>query len=162
MPISFRYIKDRGITFKVLLLGILFIGSTSTGFVDAFICIDNYYEDPYPIDDNHLLVSRTISFRREGSLVKDAKMGIYLIGRNNMEELLPEGFRSFFDPMIVAPRSKPPVIPFSRNFRDTAGVFYVQNVYGETHMERLEIVQANNIAIQKNRKLYDIVLLKMA
>jgi hypothetical protein len=105
------------------------------GSLDSFIYIDNYYEDPYPIDDTHLLVSRTISFRREGGLVKDAKMGIYLIGRNNMEELVLEGSKSLFDPIIVAPRPKPQVIPFSRNFSDSTGVFYVQNVYEGTHMD---------------------------
>jgi hypothetical protein len=56
-------------------------------------------------------------------------MGVYLIGTgDDTEELVLEGNKSLFDPMIVAPRTKPPVIPFARNFSDSTGVFYVQNV----------------------------------
>ncbi len=111
------------------------IEHVKTGGQDAFIYIDNYYEDPFPVDENNLLVSRTISFKRNNGLVTDSKMGIYLIGTgDDTEELVLEGNKSLFDPMIVSPRVKPPAIPFSRNFSDTTGVFYVQNVYEGTHM----------------------------
>jgi hypothetical protein len=112
------------------------IEHVKSGGQDAFIYIDNYYEDPFPVDENNLLVSRTISFKRNNGLVTDSKMGIYLIGiDNNTEELAIEGKKSLFDPKIVSPRVKPPVIPFSRNFSDTTGVYYVQNVYKGTHMQ---------------------------
>jgi hypothetical protein len=32
-----------------------------SGGLDAFIYIDNYYEDPFPVDGKNLLVSRTIT-----------------------------------------------------------------------------------------------------
>lgn len=111
------------------------IEHVKTGGQDAFIYIDNYYEDPFPVDENNLLVSRTISFKRNNGLVTDSKIGIYLIGTgDDTEELVLEGNKSLFDPMLVSPRVKPPAIPFSRNFSDTTGVFYVQNVYEGTHM----------------------------
>jgi hypothetical protein len=112
------------------------IEHVKSGGLDAFIYIDNYYEDPFPVNGNNLLVSRTVSFKRDKGLVTDSKMGIYLIGTDDdTEELLIEGNKSLFDPMIVSPRMRPPAIPFSRNFSDTTGVFYVQNVYEGTHVE---------------------------
>jgi hypothetical protein len=112
------------------------IEHVKSGGLDAFIYIDNYYEDPFPVDEKNLLVSRTNWFKRDKGVVTDSKMGIYLIGTDDdTEELVLEGNKSLFDPMIVSPRMRPPAIPFSRNFSDTTGVFYVQNVYEGTHMQ---------------------------
>lgn len=105
------------------------------GDLDSFKWIDQFYEDPYPLDENSFLVSRTIWFKRGSWNVEDEKMGIYFIDRDGTEELLIEGELSLFDPMIIAPRPKPQVIPSMRNYSDKKGVFYVQNVYEGTHME---------------------------
>lgn len=105
------------------------------GDLDSFKGIENLYEDPYPIDESHFLVSRTIWFKRGSWNVEDQKMGIYLIGIDGTEELIMEGDLSLFDPQIVGPRHKPNSIPSMRNYDDPNGRFYVQNVYEGTHME---------------------------
>lgn len=108
------------------------------GDLDSFKWLDNFYEDPYPLDENYFLVSRTIWFKRGGWDIEDQKMGIYLIGRDGIEELIIEGNLSLFDPQIVGLRYKPNVIPAMRNYEDKNGRFYVQNVYEGTHMEGVE------------------------
>ena len=105
------------------------------GDLDTFKSSEYFYEDPYPIDENNYLVSRTIWIKRVKGKLFDAKSGIYLIGRDGTEEILLEGQESLFDPMIIAARPKPNVIPTMRNFTDKEGQFYVENVYEGTHME---------------------------
>lgn len=108
------------------------------GDLDSFKWIENFYEDPFPLSENHFLVSRTIWFKRGPWNVEDQKMGIFLLGRDGTEELLFEGNKSLFDPQIVGPRFKPNVIPTMRNYKDKNGRFYVQNVYEGTHMQGVE------------------------
>lgn len=108
------------------------------GDLDTFKGIENFYEDPYPINENYFLASRTIWYKRGSWFLDDTKSGIYLIGRDGHEEILLEGNQSLFDPMIVGPRLKPNVIPAMRNYTDEKGQFYVENVYQGTHMEGVE------------------------
>ncbi|MDO4755484.1 MAG: hypothetical protein Q4A54_04005 [Parabacteroides sp.] len=108
------------------------------GDLDTFKNSEFFYEDPYPIDESAYLVSRTIWIKRVNGRLFDAKSGIYLIGRDGTEEILLEGQESLFDPMIIAPRAKPNVIPTMRNHTDKMGQFYVENVYEGTHMEGVE------------------------
>ena len=103
------------------------------GNLDSFKSLDRFYEDPYPLNKDFFLVSRTIRIEPE-----DEKSGIYLIGTDDTEELLIEGARSLFDPQPVGPRFQPNVIPFMRDFQSPTGRFYVQNVYEGTHMEGVE------------------------
>lgn len=108
------------------------------GDLDSFKWIENFYEDPFPLNENYLLASRTIWFKRGSWNVEDQKMGIYLLGRDGTEELLLEGNQSLFDAQIVGPRFKPNAIPTMRNFEEKNGRFYVQNVYEGTHMAGVE------------------------
>lgn len=104
------------------------------GNLDSFKSIGTFYEDPYPVDENHFLVSRTIWLKKSGSNIADSKSGIYLVWKDGAEEIILEGMKSLFDPMIVAPRPKPHILPMTRNFTDKDGQFYVENVYEGTHM----------------------------
>lgn len=108
-----------------------FVGN---GDLDSFKRIEHFYEDPYPINDQFYLVSRTIWFKAGGWNPTDAKMGLFLIGRDGTEELILEGVQSLFDPMIISPKNRPNVLPSTRNYTDKTGCFYVQNVYEGTHM----------------------------
>lgn len=106
------------------------------GDLDSFKWLDYYVEDPYPVDENNFLVSRTIWFKRiNGWEISDSKSGIYLMDTDGHNELLLEGNRSLFDPIIIEPRPKPHVIPAMRDDSQTTGIFYVQNVYNGTHMK---------------------------
>ena len=108
------------------------------GDLDSFKWLQHFYEDPFPINEDYFLVSRTVWVKPGPWQVLDQKMGIYLIGRDGTEELIHEGDLSLFDPQIVGTRFKPNVIPSMRNYKDENGRFYVQNVYEGTHMEGVE------------------------
>lgn len=107
------------------------------GNLDSFKAIENFYEDPYPVNENYFLVSRTTTFK-PGWNPSEEKMGIFLVGRDGTEELLLERNLSLFDPMILTSRDKPNVFPHIRNYEAESGQFYVQNVYEGTHMEGVE------------------------
>ena len=105
------------------------------GDLDSFKWISNMYEDPYPIDANFILASRTIWFKRPGWGITDSKQGLFLLSMDGLEELVLEGDRSLYDAQLVQPREKPMALPSMRNYKDTTGRFYVENVYEGTHME---------------------------
>ena len=104
------------------------------GNLDSFKSVGTFYEDPFPLDENNFLVSRTIWVKSGGWNITDAKSGIYYVNRDGTEELLLEGNQSLFDPMLVEVRQKPVSIPMMRNFTAEEGQFYVENVYEGTHM----------------------------
>lgn len=108
------------------------------GDLDSFKWIEYFFEDPYPLNENFFLTSRTIWAKPGGWMHLDSKSGIYLVGRDGTQELILEGDRSLFDPMIIESRPKPHAIPSNRNYTDKKGTFYVQNVYQGTHMKGIE------------------------
>lgn len=111
-------------------------GLIGKGDYDQFMKIPVRYEDPYPLDENTLLVSRSV---RWDSTLRDYKMALYRVDREaGTETLLYEGAKGCFDPMPVAPRRKPSAIPFARDFSEKPGMFYVQDVYEGTHMAGVE------------------------
>ena len=106
------------------------------GDLDSFKWVRSYrYEDPYPIDKEWFLVSRTLYAYPDWQKQRCGyKQGIYLVGMDGSEELIVEGARSVFDPHIVEPADKPVALPMMRNFSSDKGQFYVENVYEGTHM----------------------------
>jgi hypothetical protein len=62
-------------------------------------------------------------------------MGLYLVDVFGNEVLLHVETPGCFDPMPLAARPRPPVIPARRNFANAEGRLYVQNVYEGTHMQ---------------------------
>lgn len=108
------------------------------GDLDSFKGQEYFFEDPYPLNDEFFLVSRTIWAKPGGWMHIDSKSGIYLVGRDGTQELIAEGNRSLFDPMIIEPRPKPQAIPSSLVLKEKKGTFYVQNVYQGTHIRGVE------------------------
>lgn len=104
---------------------------------DRMMQIPVRYEDPYPIDKETFLVSKS---QRWDTTMRDFKMAIYRVERSGAEKLLYEapGRLGAFDPMPIAPRFKPGVIPFARDYATQKGLFYVQNVYEGTNMHGVE------------------------
>lgn len=117
------------------------------GDLDSFKWLDHYYEDPYPVNENNFLVSRTIWYKPGGWMALDSKSGLYLLSRDGIEELLLEGTLSLFDPVVIEPRQKPNVIPAMRDHKNSKGIFYVQNVYEGTHMKGVEKGKAKYLRI---------------
>ena len=103
---------------------------------DQFMNLDVRYEDPYPIDQQHFLVSKSIQLEKPGMHPVNQQMAIVLVNATGEEEVIhTDAEFSCFDPMPLTARKKPPVIPFKRNFTDSTGKFYVSDVYEGTHME---------------------------
>jgi hypothetical protein len=103
---------------------------------DQFMQLKTRYEDPYPLDESHFLVSRLIS--KVGDPELKEKMGLYLVDMEGNETLLYEGQKGCYDPMPLTQRPKPQVLPEKRTFEDQPGFFYIQDVYEGTHMEGVE------------------------
>jgi len=110
------------------------------GDYDVTRTLEFFYEDPWPVDKDHILVSRTIWVKRDSrqSWIGQCKMGIYLLGTDGQEEMLFEADKSAFDPQIIAPRPVPDIIPTARKYDSSNGLFFVENVYWGTHMNGVE------------------------
>jgi hypothetical protein len=97
--------------------------------IDNMAWIEQKFEDPYPLNDTYFICSGQIKNDRE-------RMGLYLLDTCGNELLLyAEDSLGCYDPVPLAARQRPPVIPSRRNLTDSVGFFYVQDVYKGTHME---------------------------
>jgi hypothetical protein len=103
----------------------------STYLFDDFKEVTPKYEDPFPLSDKYFLCSRMTGV---GEV-----MGICLVDVFGNEILLhaegaDETAMGCFDPMPLAPASRPPVIPVRRDFDNGVGRFFIADVYRGTHM----------------------------
>jgi hypothetical protein len=99
------------------------------GNYDTFKRVQLKYEDPYPLSEKYFLCSRMID-EGEG-------MGIYLVDTFGNEILLHAESPACFDPMPLAPRVVPPVIPSRIDRTKEEGYFYISDVYRGTGMEQV-------------------------
>ena len=93
---------------------------------DAFTQVKLKYENPYPLSDKYFLASRMTG--------QGQQMGLYLLDVFGNEILLHTEASGCFDPMPLAARPRPPIIPTQRDYADKPGTFYVQDVYQGTHL----------------------------
>ena len=112
----------------------------ANGDLDTFKWVQSFrYEDPFPMNKEWFLVSRTLyKYPEWNNQACGYKQGIFLVGMDGSEVLLIEGERSVFDPHIVESSAKPVTLPMMRNFTSDKGQFYVVNVYEGTHMQGIE------------------------
>ncbi|MFV2068334.1 MAG: hypothetical protein ACC645_15300, partial [Pirellulales bacterium] len=99
------------------------------GLIDALVRLPIKYEDPWPLSDKQFLCSRMTG---EGE-----PMGIYLLDVFGNEVLLHAESPGCFDPMPLAPRPRPPVLPARTEWSQSTGTFYVADVYRGSGMERV-------------------------
>jgi hypothetical protein len=93
---------------------------------DAFTQVRLKYEDPYPLDAQFFLCARMTG--------QGEQMGVYLVDLFGNEVLVHTEAPACFDPLPLAPRPRPPVIPERRDFVQAEGTFYVANAYAGTPM----------------------------
>ncbi|MEW6360105.1 MAG: hypothetical protein AB1696_27465 [Planctomycetota bacterium] len=98
---------------------------------DVFKKVQPKYEDPYPLSDKYFLCSRMTG--------KGEQMGIYLVDVFGNETLLHVEGPGCFDPMPIAPRPRPGVIPDRIDLALKEGYLYVHDVYIGTGMERVNL-----------------------
>ena len=105
------------------------VGLVMNGDLDTFKKVSPRYEDPYPLSDKHFLCSRQVGSGEE--------MALYLLDTFGHEVLVHAEPPGCFDPMPLAARSPPPILPDRVRFDLASGHFYVYDVYRGTGMERL-------------------------
>ena len=99
--------------------------------IDNMTGIEQKYEDPFPLSEKYFICSGQIRERRSRE-----RMGLYLLDIfGNKLVIHSEEVLGCYDPIPVMTQKRPAVIPTRRNFTDTTGTFYVQDVYKGTHME---------------------------
>ncbi|MDP6635684.1 MAG: hypothetical protein QGG42_12350 [Phycisphaerae bacterium] len=101
------------------------------GRFDSFRGIRVKYEDPYPLSKEFILCSRQLAHRKP--------MGLFLVDTFGNELPLHSEAPGCFDPMPIASRTRPPVIPTRVDLSKTAGTFHVQNVYIGESMDRVKV-----------------------
>lgn len=94
---------------------------------DLFTGVKPKYEDPFPLDRNFSLAARMTG---DGEA-----MGIFLIDVYGNEVQVHAEAPGCFDPMPLAVRARPPIIPTRRDYASREGYFYVRDVYQGTQMQ---------------------------
>lgn len=100
------------------------------GEIDSFRRLRLKYEDPYPLSEKHFLCSRQVE--------PGGRMGLFLVDVFGNEVLLHEESPGCFDPMPIAARARPPVVPPKTDPVQTDGRFYVGDVYAGKFMEQVK------------------------
>jgi len=101
------------------------MGFVMQGNYDRFTATRPKYEDPYPLSDKYFLAAR----QEQGE-----QMGIVLLDLFGNEVLLHTEAPGCFDPMPLAPRPRPSIIPDRTDLAKKEGAFYVYDVYTGTGM----------------------------
>ncbi len=89
------------------------------------------YEDPFPLDESHVLCVRMIE---QGS----ERTGLFLLDAvDGAEAFLHADGPGCFDPMPLMSRWRPPVMPEQIDLSQKTGTFYVTDIYRGTGMDRV-------------------------
>ncbi len=97
------------------------------GNYDTFKQVAKKYEDPYPLSERFFLCSAMTG--------KGEEMGLWLVDTFGNEVLLHAEGPGCFDPMPLAARKRPPLVPPRIDLAQREGYFYVADVYRGTGME---------------------------
>jgi len=106
------------------------IDLVEVGNYDTFIRVGKKYEDPYPLSEKYYLAS--------GMTGQGEQMGIWLLDTFGNELLIHVEGAGCFDPMPLASRVRPPVIPSRIDLTGDSGHFYIADVYQGTGMEQID------------------------
>lgn len=110
--------------------------------IDAYKSLKIKYEDPRPLSEKYLLVSRQIPGKGE-------KTGLYLVDVFGNETLLVEeaGDWGIYDPTPLAPRPLEPTLAETRDYADAPGSILVRDVYAGTHMRGVRRGEAKTLRV---------------
>lgn len=119
------------------------LGDNNTPMIDTFCRLPLKYEDPYPLADQetgrgagkYFLCARMMPPQGSAAPGGPEQTGIFLVDVFGNEILLHAEGPGCFDPMPLAPRRRPAVIPSRVDYAKTTGTFYVADVYRGSGME---------------------------
>ena len=97
------------------------------GWTDALRNVKPWYNTPFPLSDKHFLYVVAPS--------RTAPAEICLGDVDGNEARIYAEKPGCYDPMPLAPHRKPVNIASSRDYKNNAGHFYIQNAYQGTHMK---------------------------
>jgi len=89
-----------------------------------------WYNTPWPLSEKYFLCARAKS--------RNERAAIYLVDVFGNEILLHAEEPGCFSPMPLAASPRPISIPTRRDYGNSDGLFYIQNVYRGTHMKGVE------------------------
>ena len=135
------------------------LGDNNTCMIDTFRHLPLKYEDPYPLADpdtgrgagKYFLCARTMvpqhppttecvrKYICEGMVHGREQTGVFLLDIFGNEILLhaeKDEKCGCFDPMPLASRPRPPVIPARVDYAKSVGTFYVSDVYRGSGMDQ--------------------------
>ena len=107
------------------------------GNYDTFKRVKPKYEDPYPLSVGGTAQAAGTTFLCSRQ-VRGEQMGIFLLDTFGNEVLVHAEAPGCFDPMPLAPRARPVVVPDRINLAKADGSFYIYDVYIGTGMEKVE------------------------
>lgn len=122
------------------------LGDNNTSMIDTFQRLPLKYEDPCPLGDGatargagkYFLCARTMVDQQHPKAADSREQtGIFLLDVFGNELLLHTEQPGCFDPMPLAPRPRPPVIPARVDYSRSTGTYYVADVYRGSGMERV-------------------------
>jgi hypothetical protein len=108
------------------------------GGFDTFQAVRPRHEDPYPLDEAFFLCARELADADWTGPGPRPEMGLYLVDVFGDEVLVHAEAPACFNPVPLAPRPRPPVLPSRRDFEGRPATVYVVDVAQGTHMTGVE------------------------
>jgi hypothetical protein len=103
--------------------------------IDAFTRVRPRHEDPYPLSDKYYLCSREIADADYSGPTPKPEMGLYLVDTFGNNVLIHAEGPGCYNPVPLAPRTTPPIIPVRREFDHSPAVVYILDALQGTHMQ---------------------------
>ncbi|MDO4585761.1 MAG: hypothetical protein Q4C95_00530 [Planctomycetia bacterium] len=109
------------------------IGTYTGSSYDNLINLHQFFEDPYPLDEDHFLAAGTIPKETQlpsgdGETDQPGTTGIWLLTMDGKMHLLHTDPIGCFDPMPLMTTEKPPIIIDRVDLTKETGSFYVTDV----------------------------------
>ena len=105
------------------------------GGFDAFQPVRPHYEDPFPLDETRFLCARELGEADWSAPGPRPEMGLFLVDVFGNEVLVHAEAPACFNPVPLAPRPVPPVLPSRRDFEGRPATVYVVDAAQGTHMK---------------------------
>jgi len=114
---------------------------------DSMKALKIKYEDPEPLSDDVILVTRSVS-------ESDAQDALFAVDLKTRKETLiaraTNPRTGVFDVKLLQARKAPPAIPTSRAYEGDSGLVYVSDVYESTHMKGVKRGDVKYLRIVEN------------
>lgn len=106
------------------------VRDTPAVHVDAYGQDGDQFGYPYPLDSRHLVVAYAPAGARSEGIFAQGHFGIYLMDLDGNRELLAwDATLPCNQPVALAPRPKPPLLPSRADREQATGTLFLQDIY---------------------------------